>query len=133
MKEAVNMKEKNPWLAPSCASLKPWLYQIGMTEFSGEQEELNIAVLAGCLAGELYSSVFSRPAAARKIAWELKKLLGQKKTEKAALYLLLQYRMAGLDIPDLLLWVMANREVSRPFLGHFLNQYRELVKGGAGQ
>ena len=52
MKEAVNMKEKNPWLAPSCASLKPWLYQIGMTEFSGEQEELNIAVLAGCLAGE---------------------------------------------------------------------------------
>ncbi len=104
-----------------------------MTEFSGEQEELNIAVLAGCLAGELYSSVFSRPAAARKIAWELKKLLGQKKTEKAALYLLLQYRMAGLDIPDLLLWVMANREVSRPFLGHFLNQYRELVKGGAGQ
>ena len=39
MKEAVNMKEKNPWLAPSCASLKPWLYQIGMTEFSGEQED----------------------------------------------------------------------------------------------
>mgnify|MGYP001068217607 FL=1 len=55
------------------------------------------------------------------------------KTEKAALYLLLRYRMAGLDIPDLLLWAMANREVSRPFLGHFLNQYRELVKGGAGQ
>lgn len=66
-----------------------------------------------------------------KIAWELKKLLGQKKTEKPALYLLLRYRMAGLDIPDLLLWAMANQEVSRPFLGHFLNQYRELAKGGA--
>ena len=49
------MKEKNPWLAPSCASLEPRLYQIGMTEFSGEPEELNIAVLAGCLAGELYN------------------------------------------------------------------------------
>ena len=61
-------KEKSPWLAPSCASLKPRLYQIGVTEFSGEPEELNIAVLAGCLAGELYSSVASRPAAARKIA-----------------------------------------------------------------
>lgn len=97
------------------------------------KEELNIAVLADCFAGELYNRVSSRPAAARKIAWELKKLLGQKKTEKAALYLLLQYRMAGLDIPDLLLWAMANQEVSHQFLGHFLNQYRELVKGGAGQ
>ena len=29
-------KEKSPWLAPSCASLKPRLYQIGVTEFSGE-------------------------------------------------------------------------------------------------
>ena len=113
--------------------MKPRLYQIGVTEYSGEPEELNIAVLAGCLAGELYSSVFSRPAAARKIAWELKKLLAQKKTEEAALYLLLRYRMAGLDIPDLLLWAMANQEVFRPFLGHFLNQYQELVKGGAGQ
>ena len=109
----MNEKGKSPWLAPSCASLKPRLYQIGVTEFSGEPEELNIA--------------------ARKIAWELKKLLGQKKTEGAALYLLLRYRMAGLDIPDLLLWAMANQEVSRPFLGHFLNQYRELVKGGTGQ
>ena len=126
-------KEKSPWLAPGCASLKPRLYQLGVTEYSGEPEELNIAVLAGCLAGELYNRVSTRPAVARKIAWELKKLLGQKKTEKAALYLLLRYRMAGLDISDLLLWVMANREVSRPFLGHFLNQYRELVKGGAGQ
>ena len=79
------MKEKSPWLAPSCASLKPRLYQIGVTEFSGAPEELNIAVLAGCFAGEFYNRLSSRPAAARKIAWELKKLLGQKKTEKAAL------------------------------------------------
>lgn len=129
----MNEKGKSPWLAPSCASLKPRLYQIGVTEFSGEPEELNIAVLAGCFAGELYNRVSSRPAAARKISWELKKLMGQKKTEGAALYLLLRYRMAGLDIPDLLLWAMANQEVSRQFLGHFLNQYREPVKGGVGQ
>lgn len=124
------MKEKSSWLAPSCASLKPRLYQIGVTEFSGEPEELNIAILAGHLAGELYNSVFSRPAIARKITWELKKLLSQKQTEKAALYLLLRYRLAGLEIPDLLIWVMANKEVSHQFLGHFLNHYRELVKGG---
>ncbi len=129
----MNEKGKSPWLAPNCASLKPRLYLIGVTELSGEPEELNIAVLAGCFAGEFYNRLSSRPAAARKIAWELKKLLGQKKTEGAALYLLLRYRMAGLDIPDLLLWAMANREVSHQFLGHFLNQYRELVKGGAGQ
>lgn len=126
-------KEKSSWLAPSCASLKPRLYLIGVTEFSGEPEELNIAVLAGCLAGELYNRVSNRPAVAKKIAWELKKFLGQKKTEKAALYLLLRYRMARLDIPDLLLWAMANQDISRQFLGHFLNQYRELVKGGAEQ
>ena len=36
--------------------------------------------------------------------------------------------MTGMDIPDLLLWAMANQEVSRPFLGHFLNQYRERIR-----
>ena len=43
-KEAVKMNEKgkSPWLAPNCASLKPRLYQIGMTELSGEPEEQNI-------------------------------------------------------------------------------------------
>lgn len=127
----MNHKEKSPWLIPSNTKLKNRLYHMGITELSGEPEELSIAVLAGCLAGDFYSSVSSRPAVAQKLSWELQRLVGQRRFRQAALYLLLQYRLAGLEIPDLLIWTMANWEVSRRFLRHFLNQYRELVKGRA--
>ncbi len=127
----MNHKEKSPWLIPSDAKLKNRLYHMGITELSGEPEELSIAVLAGYLAGDFYSSVSSRPAVAQKLSWELQRLVGQRRFSQAALYLLLQYRLAGLEIPDLLIWMMANREVSRRFLRHFLNQYRELAKGRA--
>ncbi len=127
----INHKQKSRWLIPGDTKLKNRLYHMGITELSGEPEELSIAVLAGCLAGDFYSSVSSRPAVAQKISRELQRLVGQRRSDQAALYLLLQYRLAGLEIPDLLIWTMANREVSRRFLRHFLNQYRELAKGRA--
>ena len=126
----MNRKEKSLWLIPGDAKLRNRLCHIGVTEPSGEPEELSIAVLSGCLAGDFYSCVSSRPAVAKKISWELQKLMTQRKSDKAALYLLLRYRLADMEIPDLLIWAMANQEVSRQFLWHFLNQYRELVKGG---
>jgi len=127
----MNHKEKSCWLIPGNTQLKNRLYRMGVTELSGEPEELGIAVLAGCLAGDFYSSVSSRPTVTQKIYRELQRLAGQRRFDQAALYLLLQYRLAGLEIPDLLIWTMANREVSHRFLRHFLNQYRELVKGRA--
>ena len=51
-------KEKSPWLAPGCASLKPRLYQIGVTEYSGELGGLGACLMILLLISVVYYAVY---------------------------------------------------------------------------
>lgn len=123
--------DKNTWLIPYCSGLQTRLYHQGLTDLSGQPEELSVSILAANLAGDFYDSSRFNAALADKIFQELRGLIESNRIKESALYLMLQYRMIGRTPPDLLLWATANRFVLRLFMEDFLNSYRELVEGGS--
>ena len=127
----MNYNEKNTWLIPYCVSLQARLYHQGLTDLSGQPEELGISILAANLAGDFYDSARFNAVLAEKVFRELRNLIENNRIKESALYLMLQYRMIGRTPPDLLCWATANRFVLRLFMEDFLNSYRELVEGGA--